>query len=49
MILETFFLTEEKRAIRTQNFREKRTFRDLCVLGGLGLGESCSTSFIPHR
>jgi hypothetical protein len=28
-ILETFFLTEEKRLIRTQNFRNKPTFQDL--------------------
>jgi hypothetical protein len=44
MILETFFLTEEKRLIRTQNFREEKTFRDLRVLGGLGLGGSCIIS-----
>jgi hypothetical protein len=29
MILETFFLTEEKRLISTQNFREKQNFHDL--------------------
>jgi hypothetical protein len=28
-ILETFFLKEEKRPMRTQNFREKQTFHDL--------------------
>jgi hypothetical protein len=27
--LETFFLTEEKRALRTQNFRDKNSFHDL--------------------
>jgi hypothetical protein len=26
--LEAFFLAEEKRAIRTQNFRDKKTFHD---------------------
>jgi hypothetical protein len=28
-ILETFFLVEEKTAIRVQNFRQKQTFQDL--------------------
>jgi hypothetical protein len=29
MILETFFLTEEKPAMRTQSFRSKNFFQDL--------------------
>jgi hypothetical protein len=36
--LETFFLTEEKRLIRTQNFRDEQTFQDLCILGSCGPG-----------
>jgi hypothetical protein len=27
--LETFFLVEEKRAMRTQNFHQEKTFHDL--------------------
>lgn len=33
MILETFFLMEEKRPMRTRNFREKNNFQDLLPWG----------------
>jgi hypothetical protein len=31
MILETIFLTVEKRLLRTQNFREKQSLQDLLL------------------
>jgi hypothetical protein len=37
--LETIFLTEEKRLMRTQNFREKQSFQDLL---------SASTTHVPE-
>jgi hypothetical protein len=29
MIMETFFLVEEKRALSTRNFHQKKSFQDL--------------------
>jgi hypothetical protein len=36
MILETFFVTEEKHAIRVQNFRDDTDFQDLRGDRGVG-------------
>jgi hypothetical protein len=33
MILEIFFMMEEKRSMRTQNFRVKQSFQDLLPAG----------------
>jgi hypothetical protein len=41
MILETFFLAEEKHAIRVQNFRDDKNFQDIFGMTGVSARRWC--------